>query len=143
MPKPNIEIYGHMPDLRPLDPEEISPGVRALVFALREAGLFTVDSGDGSNYEAGMGCAMPYPHVFIMCPADKTERVVELAREVLIAQPQLVEWPYKIDIMGDPLDEDGNPVESVHGAIMIHHADSQAICERVGYTGYDPDHKHE
>jgi hypothetical protein len=143
MTKPNIEIYGPGPDLRDIDPEELSPGVRALVFALREAGLFTVDSGDGSNYEAGMDCAMPYPHVFIMCPVAKLERVVELAREVLVAKPDLIDWPYLIDIMGDPLDEDGTPVKSEHGAVMIHHADSSEICKRVGYKGYDPEHKHE
>lgn len=49
-----------------LDYNEISPGVRDLVREINEVhGIETCDSGDGSNYEAGMGCALPDKHVFM------------------------------------------------------------------------------
>lgn len=54
------------------DPNEISPGVRDLVMWLRSLGYDTIDSGDGSNHDAGMGCALPYKHVFVRIPDKET-----------------------------------------------------------------------
>jgi len=44
---------------------KLSPGVRDLVVWLNEQGFVTCDSGDGSNYEMGMGCAVPEPMIVI------------------------------------------------------------------------------
>lgn len=48
-----------------IDYTKISPGIRELVRKLNEAGFVTTDSGDGSNYENGMECAIPFPNVHI------------------------------------------------------------------------------
>lgn len=51
---------------RKLTDEEVtslSPGIRDLVLALRDAGFNTTDSGDGSNYVNGMDCALPFSMV--------------------------------------------------------------------------------
>ena len=42
---------------------EISPGVRKLVAWLNKKGFHTTDSGDGSNFKAGMECAVEFPMV--------------------------------------------------------------------------------
>ncbi len=44
---------------------ELSPGIRQAVMWFNERGYETTDSGDGSNFEAGMECALEYPHVVI------------------------------------------------------------------------------
>ena len=50
----------------PIDYNEISPGIRDLVREINEVhGIQTCDSGDGSNYRAGMECALPDKHVFM------------------------------------------------------------------------------
>jgi hypothetical protein len=44
----------------------ISEGVRDLVREIREVhSMETCDSGDGSNYQEGMECALPDRHVFM------------------------------------------------------------------------------
>lgn len=49
-----------------LDYNKIAPGVRDLVRELNEVhGIKTCDSGDGSNFAAGMSCALPDRHVFM------------------------------------------------------------------------------
>ena len=45
------------------DYEALDPGIRGLVRELRERGWATTDSGDGTK---AMGCALPYPHVFVL-----------------------------------------------------------------------------
>ena len=45
--------------------DNISPNVRKLVWWLNENGFKTTDSGDGSNYEAGMEGACPFLMVAI------------------------------------------------------------------------------
>lgn len=51
--------------------EGLSPGVKDLVVLLDAAGFTTVDSGDGSNFEAGMECATPFPMVAMLVnPAE-------------------------------------------------------------------------
>lgn len=52
--------------------DDVSPGVRHLVDLLNAAGYETTDSGDGSNHAAGMGCALPYRHVFgVVRPSEE------------------------------------------------------------------------
>ena len=58
----------------------LDPGIAWLVTALHSVGFRTCDSGDGSNWEKGMTCALPYRHVVIMCAPwqdakAETERV--------------------------------------------------------------------
>jgi hypothetical protein len=57
----------------------LSPGIRELVVWLAGAGFPTVDSGDGSNYEAGMEGAVPYPMVVVL---SEPELLVEDARAI-------------------------------------------------------------
>lgn len=54
------------------DYSEIQPRMRLLVWFLRERlGLDTCDSGDGiENIEAGMECAVDYPHVTCTVAGD-------------------------------------------------------------------------
>lgn len=49
--------------ITPEELAEVSPGVRELVRRLNECGFTTCDSGDGSNFAAGMECADPVAHV--------------------------------------------------------------------------------
>lgn len=48
------------------DNADLSPGIRDLVVWLNEQGFRTTDSGDGSNHDAGMGCAVDFPMVAIL-----------------------------------------------------------------------------
>lgn len=63
----------------PINYEELSPGVRGIVRALREQGFETCDSGDGTNLAEGMECAIEEPHVFMTTTREKgieeTERL--------------------------------------------------------------------
>ena len=57
----------------------LSPGVRELVVWLNAWGFETVDSGDGSNYAAGMEGAMDCPMVAIVAsPDDLVQDAVDL-----------------------------------------------------------------
>jgi hypothetical protein len=51
--------------MRKLDMLTNDPGVRVLVAFLRKHGFDTCDSGDGREKIRTMGCALPFPHVFI------------------------------------------------------------------------------
>lgn len=55
--------------------DEIPEGVRPLVKLLNDFGYETTDSGDGSNYENGMECAIPERHVFGVIPAGEDLRM--------------------------------------------------------------------
>lgn len=61
------------------DREGLSPGIRLLVEALDAAGFRTTDSGDGTNWAAGMECALPYRHVAVSL-APWQDRHEEAAR---------------------------------------------------------------
>jgi hypothetical protein len=45
--------------------DDISPNVRKTVKLLNDLGWETVDSGDGSHFEEGMECAVPYPMIAV------------------------------------------------------------------------------
>lgn len=45
--------------------ESLSPKIRKLVRLLHGWGYETTDSGDGSNAEEGMECAVPFPMVVV------------------------------------------------------------------------------
>lgn len=130
LPRPLLDPALYPYRLRPLDPATLSPGVRDLVLALRERGLMTTDSGDGSNYANGMGCALPYHHVAIPCPAETSEQVAAAAREVA-SRPGLIDWPFEVTISSIDDDEGGK-----HSIVLVEHADAAAICERVGFEGH-------
>lgn len=54
--------------MNPLSDEIIaglSPGIRDLVIRLNSLGFYTTDSGDGSNFAAGMEGALPVPMVAV------------------------------------------------------------------------------
>lgn len=57
--------------LEQINYDEISPGIRDLVRELREVHFMeTVDSGDGTNLDGGMDCALPHRHVFMQVSID-------------------------------------------------------------------------
>lgn len=60
-------------------PDDVSPGVADLVTWLTLRGFVTTDSGDGSNYRAGMECALPRTNVF-MVVADPSRLIGETHR---------------------------------------------------------------
>jgi hypothetical protein len=132
LPRPLLDPTLYPYRLAAVDPATLSPGVRNLVLALRERGIMTQDSGDGSNFAEGMSCALPYPHVAIVCPAETAEKVAEAAREVA-SRPGLIDWPFEITT--SKFDLDGGE----RCLVMIEHVDAAAICERVGYKGYEPE----
>ena len=57
-----------------VDYDELSPGIRDLVRELNDLGYETTDSGDGTNYQEGMECALPYRHVIGIIPPEKDVR---------------------------------------------------------------------
>ena len=64
----------------------LSPGIRKTVLWLHNLGFDTTDSGDGSNYKAGMECAMPYPHVCIVAPPSELASACDRLRGFLSAK---------------------------------------------------------
>ena len=61
----------------------VSPGIRSAVEFLWNKGWQTVDSGDGSNFAAGMEGAIPYDHVAIRIdPQHIISETQRLVREL-------------------------------------------------------------
>lgn len=54
-----------------VDITEINPNIRKLVKWLNANCFKTTDSGDGSNYEAGMEGALPFPMVAIVVAPEE------------------------------------------------------------------------
>ena len=66
-----------------LDYETICEGVKDVVRTLRSAGIYTTDSGDGSNFVSGMEYSFPYPHVSGVIPdAQGMVEFAELLRRL-------------------------------------------------------------
>jgi hypothetical protein len=92
---------------------DISEGVRTEVQQLNDFGFETCDSGDGSNYKAGMSCALPYRHVFGYIPEGMAMEVCAQALQDLYPMAH-VEVSYSPDqarffmlyLDGQPLPED-------------------------------------
>jgi len=59
--------------------EELSPGIKDFVVWLNDNGFDTIDSGDGSNHEDGMECAVEFPMVAIQV-MDKNKLISEADR---------------------------------------------------------------
>lgn len=80
---------------------DVSPGIRAAVTALWNAGFETVDSGDGSNFMAGMDGALDHDHVFIQTSptalVSESHRLVELIGRTVSEQ-------LRIECSYDPMD---------------------------------------
>lgn len=99
----------------------LSPGIKTLVLWLNTNGFQTIDSGDGSNAAAGMGCAIATPMVAILTcndhmaqEADRLMTMLETRGVDFTAPPQdcadpehEVTWP-SIQASYDP--GDGNAV---------------------------------
>lgn len=115
--------------------EGLSDGIKWLVLGLQAAGFHTCDSGDGSNYEDGMSCALPFRHVAIQCalwqdPEAETERV-----------RRYLAWIGADDeFEADLADVDG---ASAKYLIIVEDKRAGAIMDEVGYKGVDPaDYEH-
>jgi len=65
------------------DANKLSLGVKDLVLWLNDQGFNTCDSGDGTNFAAGMGCAVPFPMVAIEVPPDKMHAEADRLKRVL------------------------------------------------------------
>ncbi len=117
-------IYGENAQSPDVDPSSLSPGVRMLVEAPREAGLEATDSGDGSNYEAGMECALPFPHVFIACPPARTEDVAKIARDAIAGRVWLADWPMEVEALVD----EGDGI----GLVAVWHRDYEDLMRKAG-----------
>lgn len=50
--------------MKPINYDELDPGIRERVRKMREAGFNTTDSGDGVSKIGYMECALPFPHVY-------------------------------------------------------------------------------
>lgn len=83
------------------NPDDLDPGIRRLVTWLQDLGFQTTDSGDGTTkFAQGWTeeCAMPFPHVAMVCSpydmlteADDLRSYLESAGVVLT--PEGVEGP--------------------------------------------------
>lgn len=95
-----------MNKIPPLTQDEIdglSPGVRDLVVDMREAGFYTTDSGDGSNYAAGMECAVPFKMVAVLCgPLELAQTADRLASWLI---DRGLDWPaWRVEASYNPGD---------------------------------------
>lgn len=52
--------------------DEVAPTLQGAVRFLWAVGYITTDSGDGTNFENGMECALPYDHIFIELTRPET-----------------------------------------------------------------------
>lgn len=104
--------------------DEISPKVRPLVIALASCGFHTTDSGDGSNWKAGMKCALPYRHVTVqIAPWQDIEAEAERVRRCLA-------WFGYDDEYGVEAVE---ATDDLPGVILVEDRRAHAICREVGY----------
>lgn len=77
--------------------EELSPRIRRCVRILQENGFTTCDSGDGSNYAAGMECALPVPMVAVRVDRESFFHAADHMLRALQAndmQPETLEASY-------------------------------------------------
>jgi hypothetical protein len=100
---------------------ELSEGVRNLVIELREAGFNTVDSGDGTNYENGMACAVPFKMIAILAPKDQAFDETDRLHEFMVKQTEegKIKWLWQVEMSYSP--SDGNCILTVveHDPAML------------------------
>lgn len=82
--------------------DNLSPKIKDAVLFLRKLEFNTCDSGDGSNFENGMECALPFPHIIIQ--STKRNFISECDRLSIIFKRKSIT---KVTIEGsyDPMDE--------------------------------------
>lgn len=91
--------------MKPLNYEELTPGIRQVVRWLRENGFETTDSGDGiTNVALGMEGALDVPHVFMVAvnPAAGIDECNRL--HALLLAHGLMPESGTIQLMYDPSD---------------------------------------
>lgn len=81
---------------------DLSPGIRNLVLAMREAGFKTVDSGDGTNYENGMACAVPFK--MVACVVPQEQAFAEADRLHSFMKEYEPGWVWQVDLSYNPGD---------------------------------------
>ncbi len=90
----------------------LSPGIRKLVRQLNEWGFDTTDSGDGTNFEECMECAVSWPMIVIMIdrekkdPFEETDRLAKLLWDagVKLGTDRVPEYPRTVQLTYSPLD---------------------------------------
>jgi hypothetical protein len=98
--------------------DELDDGIRPTVRSLWEQGFNPTDSGDG--LKKGMECALPYPHVHMVC--EPTELITEAQRLLFLAKG----WGIKPMEDGAPIVEavyspdDGIATLTLYGAVPSH-----------------------
>jgi hypothetical protein len=65
---------------------ELSPKIKDLVVWLNSQGFTTTDSGDGSNFDNGMGCAVPYPMVAMEIHSHSIVEITHRLYELLVGK---------------------------------------------------------
>lgn len=92
--------------MKPINYEELTPGIRNVVRWLRDNGFETTDSGDGiTNVALGMEGALDCPHVF-MVAADPITAITECKRlHALLLDRGLAAEAGTVQLMYDPSDE--------------------------------------
>ena len=79
-----------------MNADELSPGIRDVVVSMNAAGIATCDSGDGSNFAAGMGGAIDGRHVAVACRPSEMVETANRIRDWTIAYG--LDWPsYRIE----------------------------------------------
>lgn len=102
---------------------QLSPGVFDMVTALCAAGFTTTDSGDGSNWESGMACALPYRHVAVVVVGEALDECLGRLREWLGSS----RWASEFEVVSV------TPSPSEPDFVFIQDKKADEICERVGY----------
>lgn len=97
----------------------ISDGVRKLVLHLFLNGFLPTDSGDGSHYEEGMECAVPYAMIGMSVSyeygRDEAKRLLDLIHSWGICTDPMVEGSASVQVMYNP--EDDHTVLALFNAV--------------------------
>lgn len=123
---------------RPLTEAErlsICAGVLDLVLALNAGGFHTCDSGDGSNWNDGMSCALPYRHAAVqLSPWQDLEAEEARLRRYL-------EW---IGFDDEFEVARVDPADGMPDMLVVLDVRANEICQEVGYEAPSmPDDVHE
>jgi len=100
---------------------ELSLGIRRLVNLLNRNGFETTDSGDGSNYEAGMECALPCPNVYVT--VEPKDLAVEADRLRALLEHEGVDFSDEYEGM-PTIEALYSPVDGHAGIIVLNVSDT-------------------